>query len=64
MPKIIHLIHPLIQNWWFEENETAEVKLAEGITEVALKNGLDIDQITKIFPFILRMLKSTSPWAD
>jgi hypothetical protein len=56
--------HKFVNNWLFSINEEEEASLAHFIAAVGEKNGLTNSDIAKIFPFILRMLKSKSVWSD
>ena len=50
-------------NWQFPLEEEAEADLANAIAAVAKKNGLSNNDMSHVFPYILRMLKSNSVWA-
>ena len=51
-------------NWQFEEYEENEAMLAACVAKVAKANGLTTNDTHHVFPFILRMLKSKSVWAE
>lgn len=55
--------HKMVKNYTFEPNEIEEAKLAHHIAVVAEKNGLSANDLSHLFPVILRMLKSDIPWA-
>ena len=62
-------IHHFVKQWLFQyENIQDEViamkeaNLADAIARVAHGNGLSVNDVHKIFPLVLRMLKSNSEW--
>jgi len=59
----IHPAHELVTSWAFTESERDEAILAQAIAVVANKNGLSANDISHIFPSILRILKSEIPWS-
>ncbi len=61
--KGISISNSLCHNWSFPLNEEAEADLANAVAVVAKKNGLSNNDISYVFPYILRMLKSNSVWA-
>lgn len=62
-PPIDHWLFPLKD---YKDNEDAaaeECNLATAVSLVALRNGISTGELHRIFPLILRMLKSNSVWA-
>lgn len=62
-------IHDYVKNWLFkdeefEERAQTEANLADAIARVASINCLSTNDVMHIFPFVLRMLKSQSRWAE
>ena len=53
-----------VDNWQFNDYEENEAMLATCVARVAKANGLSVNDIHRAFPFILRMLKSKSVWAE
>lgn len=53
----------LVKNWLFDENEHDEAALAHFMGKVAEKNGLSANDISHLYPYVLRMLKSEIPWS-
>jgi len=67
-------LHPLCANWVFTHRNHVdaadeavlaenEANLADAISRVAANNGLSVNDVMHVFPFILRMLKSESNWS-
>lgn len=46
-----------------ENKAKAECELADAMANVAEVNGLSVNDLQHLFPAVLRMLKSNSPWA-
>jgi hypothetical protein len=46
-----------------EKQAKAECELADAMANVAELNGLSANDLQHLFPAVLRMLKSNSPWA-
>ena len=46
-----------------EEEAKAEAELYDHLVTVGSMNGLTANDFTHLFPAVLRMLKSNSPWA-
>jgi len=61
--KKIHPAHPMASNWEFTEVEEAEASLAQAIAVVAEKNKMSSNDLSHVFPYILRMLKSDINWS-
>jgi hypothetical protein len=61
---INHPNHKFVNNWLFNEDEYNEAALAHYVAEVGEKNGLTNNDVMKVFPFILRMLKSNIAWSE
>lgn len=55
--------HQFVSNWLFTEDSEDEAKLALYVAKIAEKNGMSINDVYAVFPFILRMLKSKDIWA-
>lgn len=72
----IYPTHDFVKNWCFRCEtdkkviypESTEIQdealLAEMVARVASKNGLSANDVTHIYPAILRMLKSEIAWAN
>lgn len=54
--------HPMVKNWLFEDQEEAEATLANSMARIAEKSGMDANDLYKLFPAVLRMLKNESSW--
>lgn len=61
--KEVYPQHPYVNNWIFREDSEDEAHLALYVARVAEKNGMSINEVMNVFPFILRMLKSKNIWA-
>ena len=70
----VYPLHDLAKNMAFEmtaEEYNAsgssaaelEANLADAVARVAEHNGLSVNDVMHVFPYILRMLKSNSEWA-
>lgn len=59
----IYPVHGMVYNWGFNEGEEEEARLCNAMAEVAKKNGLDGNDLTHLFPAVLRMLKSDIEWS-
>lgn len=55
--------HEFVKNWLFKHGEEMEAGLAYAMARVAEKNGVSQDELSRIYPLVLRMLKSEIPWA-
>jgi len=55
--------HTAIRHWVFTEEEHAEATLAQAMAVVAEKNGVSANDLTHLFPAVLRMLKSEIEWS-
>ena len=55
--------HPMVSNCVFTDNEEEEATLLNSIAVVAEKNGLSRNDLSHLFPAILRMLKSDIEWS-
>ena len=53
----------LVKNWLFDENEHDEAALAHFMGKIGEKNGLNANDMSHLFPYVLRMLKSEIPWS-
>jgi len=58
----IHGTHSFCSNWIFES--VAERDLADSICQIAEQNGVNENDARFIFIHTLRMLKSTTRWAN
>lgn len=56
-------VNYLVKNWLFKEEEEEEATLAQAMADVAEKNGMDANDMSHLFPFVLRMLKSKIDWS-
>jgi hypothetical protein len=54
-------LHKWVKNWRFQ-GDKLEAKLADVIAELAEENGMSANDVSHVFPYILRMLKSESEW--
>ena len=61
--KILYPNHHFVKNWKFKQEESKEATLAQAIALVGEKNGLSANDISYVYPYILRMLKSKIDWA-
>ena len=61
--KEIFPTHDMVKSWLFKKDEEKEAILAQSIAEVAEKNGLSANEVSHIFPSVLRMLKSDIDWS-
>ena len=59
----VYPVHWMIKNWLFTENEHAEAILAYAMAVVAEKNGISTNDLSHLFPAVLRTLKSDIDWA-
>lgn len=55
--------HWMVNNWLFTEDEHAEATLANAMAVVAEKNGMSSNDLSHLFPALLRTLKSDINWA-
>jgi len=55
--------HKFVKNHLFKENEKEEASLLHYIAVVSEKNGLNSNDISHLFPAILRILKSDIEWS-
>lgn len=55
--------HWMVANWRFQEHEHEEATLAYAMATVAEKNGVTSNEMSHIFPAVLRILKSDIEWA-
>ena len=53
----------MVKNWVFTEDEHAEATLAHAMAVVAEKNGMSANDLSHLFPALLRTLKSETDWA-
>jgi uncharacterized protein YpuA (DUF1002 family) len=59
----VYPVHFYVSNCVFKDNEEDEATLVNYISKVGAKNGLTVNDITNVFPYILRMLKSDIDWS-
>lgn len=55
--------HSMVSNWLFTEETKEEAKLANAMAAVAEKSGMSVNDLSHIFPAVLRMLKNNSEWS-
>lgn len=56
--------HSFVYHWIFTEGEELEKELASAVAKVAEKNGMSANDVSHVYPAILRILKSDSPWIN
>ena len=57
--------HPMVKSWAFEGGtDFEEAKLANAMAVLAEKSGMNANDLSKLFPAVLRMLKVKSPWTE
>lgn len=61
--KEVYPAHPMVKNWLFTEDTKDEALLANSMAIVAERNGLTANDVSHLFPAVLRMLKSNSQWS-
>lgn len=59
----VYPAHWMVKNWLFTEDEHAEATLAHAMAVVAEKNGMSANDLSHLFPALLRTLKSDIDWA-
>ena len=59
----VYPAHWMVKNWVFTEDEHAEATLAHAMAVVAEKNGMSANDLSHLFPALLRTLKSDIDWA-
>lgn len=55
--------HWMVENWLFTEDTEEEATLANAMAVVAEKSGMDANNLSHLFPAVLRMLKNDSAWS-
>lgn len=55
--------HQFVNNWKFDAKCKEEAELANALAFVAEKNGMTTNDLSHLFPAILRMLKSDTAWS-
>ena len=55
--------HPIVGNWLFTEQTEDEACLAHFMAKVGEKNGMTANDLSHLFPAVLRMLKSNINWS-
>ncbi|MFW6247241.1 MAG: hypothetical protein ACOC22_03670 [bacterium] len=55
--------HNFVKNWLFTSDEKEEAELAHFMAVVAEKNGMSVNDMHHLFPYVLRMLKSDIQWS-
>lgn len=61
------LVYPanwMVKDWLFTEDEKDEAELAHHMAVVAEKNGLNENDLYRLFPALLRILKSNIDWSQ
>lgn len=54
--------HNMVKNWVFQSNEKDEAQLLHFMAKIAEKEGMNSNDLMKLFPAVLRMLKNNSSW--
>lgn len=62
--RLIFPSNHMVSSCCFSSDEEDEAHLMHIVACIAEKNGLYADDVHHAFPFILRMLKSKSVWAE
>ena len=60
---VINPIHENAKNMAFNDGEEDEASLAHWVSVVGTKNGMSINDIFHVMPYVLRMLKSDCQWS-
>jgi hypothetical protein len=60
--KEIFPCHDYVKNWLFNEGEEDEAALAHQLAVLAEKEGVSANQLSHLFPAILRMFGNKSSW--
>jgi hypothetical protein len=55
--------HWMVANWTFTSDTEEEATLANAMAAVAEKSGMDANDLSHLFPAVLRMLKNNSAWS-
>ena len=55
--------HWMVENWLFTEDTEEEATLANAMAAIAEKSGMDANNLSHLFPAVLRMLKNDSAWS-
>lgn len=61
--KIVRPAHHMVKHWVFTEDTQDEARLANHMAIVAEKGGMTENDLNRIFPAVLRMLKNESAWS-
>jgi hypothetical protein len=56
-------VNNLVKNWLFQEDEKDEATLAHSLAVVAEKNGMSVNDLMHLYPYVLRMVKSRIDWS-
>ena len=59
----VYPAHSFVKHWLFKAEEKEEACLANALAILAEKNGMTVNDLSHLFPAILRMLKSDIKWA-
>lgn len=59
----VHPAHKFVKPFCFTMDETDEACLAHYMAVVAEKNGMSANDMSHVFPYVLRMLKSNIDWS-
>lgn len=60
---LISPVHENAKNMDFNAGEEEEASLAHWVSVVGTKNGMSINDIFHVMPYVLRMLKSDCQWS-
>lgn len=60
---VINPVHENAKNMAFDDGEEEEASLAHWVSVVGTKNGMSINDIFHVMPYILRMIKSNCQWS-
>ena len=61
--RFVQPTHHLVDNWVFDEQDEDEALFAQFMAVIAEKNDISTNELSHIYPAILRMLKNKSEWA-
>lgn len=54
--------HKMVNNFVFDEDETAQADLCSAMAVVAEQNGMTVNDMQHLFPAVLKMLNDKSGW--
>ena len=61
--RFVQPTHQLVKNWVFDEQDEDEALFAQTMAVIAEKSDISTNELSHIYPAILRMLKNKSEWA-